>query len=133
MTLFEKIIAREIPATIVHEDDSVIAFFTIEPFSLGHTLVVPKKSYRWFQDMPGEEFSEVMDIVQKIAKAQKVAFSCDFVHVEIMGEQVPHVHVHVYPEMFNVALGEKPNPLSYKSKEHEVEVAEKMKTAFVGG
>jgi len=42
-TLFEKIIAREIPAAIVYEDDSVLAFRDIKPQAPTHVLIVPKK------------------------------------------------------------------------------------------
>jgi histidine triad (HIT) family protein len=44
-TIFEKIISREIPSTIIYEDDLTIAFLDAFPFEKGHILVVPKKPY----------------------------------------------------------------------------------------
>jgi histidine triad (HIT) family protein len=44
-TIFEKIISREIPSTIIYEDDLTIAFLDAFPFERGHILVVPKKPY----------------------------------------------------------------------------------------
>ena len=45
MTLVERIVAREIPAEIVYEDETVIAFLDIEPVNRGHTLICPKHHY----------------------------------------------------------------------------------------
>ena len=54
MNLFEKIVNREIPATIVYEDDDTLAFMDIGPVINGHTLVIPKTCYDPITETPDE-------------------------------------------------------------------------------
>jgi len=103
-TIFSKIIAREIPAEIVYEDGNVIAFLDIAPVSKGHTLVVPKKEYRWFYDVPAELAGELFVASQKISRALKNATGADFVQLSIVGDEVPHVHIHLIPRFANDGL-----------------------------
>lgn len=96
-TVFTKIIRREIPATIVHEDDNTIAILDIHPKAPGHTLVIPKKVYAWFVDMPDDELAALFVVVKKVALMQKEKHAADFVHLSVVGTDVPHVHIHVIP------------------------------------
>ena len=93
--IFCKIIAREIPAHIIYEDDSFLAFLDIRPLSPGHALIIPKDHYRWVWDVPN--IGHYFEVVQKIAKAQQKAFGYDKVLSKIVGEEVEHAHVWVYP------------------------------------
>jgi histidine triad (HIT) family protein len=104
-SIFSKIIAREIPADIVYEDESVIAFLDIAPVNKGHTLVVPKKEYRWFYDVPAELAGELFVVSQKISRALKHATGADFIQLSIVGDEVPHVHIHLIPRFANDGLG----------------------------
>ncbi len=94
--IFCKIVSKEIPAHIVYEDDSFIAFLDTHPQSPGHTLVIPKKHYRWVWDMPN--VGEYFEIVRKIALAQRKAFSVELVLSRIVGEEIPHAHIWVFPD-----------------------------------
>ena len=93
--IFCKIVAKEIPANIVYEDERFLAFLDINPKSPGHTLVIPKEHYRWVWDVkdPAEYFS----VVAKIANAQRKAFNQEMVLSKIVGEEVPHAHIWIYP------------------------------------
>lgn len=93
--IFCKIIAREVPANIVYEDQSYLAFLDIRPLSPGHTLVIPKQHIRWVWD--SEHIGDYFSIVQKIAHAQQKVFGTA-VHSKIVGEEVEHAHVWVYPD-----------------------------------
>ena len=95
-TIFTKIINREISASIVYEDDNHLAFLDIVPFSKGHTLVIPKKEYAKFVDMPEDEYLELQRIVQKIAKNMNTQLKSNIGSV-IYGEDVQHVHIHLFP------------------------------------
>ncbi len=95
--IFCKIVAKEIPAHIVYEDENYLAFLDINPLSPGHTQVIPKKHYRWVWDMPKEEIGEYFKIVQKIALAQRKAFHTDSIPSKIEGDEVPHAHVWIFP------------------------------------
>lgn len=93
--IFCKIVAGEIPAHKVYEDDDFLAFLDVRPISPGHTLIIPKEHYRWVWDVPNA--GEYFEVAKKIAIAQKKAFDTDFVLSKIIGEEVPHAHIWVYP------------------------------------
>lgn len=93
--IFCKIVAKEIPAHIVYEDDDFLAFLDIRPLSPGHTLVIPKKHYRWVWDIPN--LSAYFDVVSKIALAQKKAFNQEMILSKIIGEEVHHAHTWLFP------------------------------------
>ncbi len=94
--VFCKIVAGNIPANKVYEDENFLAFLSIDPLSPGHTLVIPKKHYRWVWDVPNA--GDFFEVAKKIALAEKKAFETDFVLSKIVGEDVPHAHIWVYPD-----------------------------------
>lgn len=96
-SLFTKIINKEIPAHIVHEDDSFIAFLDINPLVVGHTLVVPKKEVDYIFDNDDETLSGIMIFAKKVAKAIDKTIPCKRVGVAVIGLEVPHTHVHLVP------------------------------------
>ena len=102
-SIFTKIIRREIPAHIVYEDDTHIAFLDIHPFEKGHTLVVPKKEYETIMDMPEKEYLELQKIVLKIAKHYEQILWCGVNIVQnnkkIAWQTVFHVHFHIIPRL----------------------------------
>jgi len=67
--IFCKIVKGEIPAFKVYEDNDFLAFLDINPISVGHTLLIPKKHYRWVYDVPN--FGEYWQVAQKIALSIK--------------------------------------------------------------
>ena len=93
--IFCKIISKEIPAHIVYEDEHYLAFLDIRPLSPGHTLIVPKQHMRWVWDSP--DIGGYFSIVQKIALALQKTYGAP-VHSKIIGEEVHHAHVWVYPD-----------------------------------
>ncbi len=101
--IFCKIVSGEIPAYKVYEDEHFLAFLDIHPQAPGHTQVIPKKHYRWTWDLPanagGENIGDYFRVVQKIALAQKKAFNIDLVRSQVFGDEVPHAHVWVFPNI----------------------------------
>ena len=93
--IFCKIINKEIPAYVVYEDQNYLAFLDIRPLSPGHTLVIPKEHIRWVWD--STNIGEYFSIVQKVARAQQKVFDVP-VHSKIIGEEIEHAHVWVYPD-----------------------------------
>jgi histidine triad (HIT) family protein len=93
--IFCKIVKREIPAHIVYEDDKFLAFLDINPQSPGHTQVIPKSHYRWVWDVPN--VGEYFELAKKIALAQRKAFDTDFILSKVVGDEVPHSHIWVFP------------------------------------
>ncbi len=102
--IFCKIVRSEVPSYKVYEDEKFLAFLDINPAGPGHTQVIPKEHYRFVWDLPtGRQASpnigEYFEIVKKIALAQKKAFNADIVRSQVYGEEVPHAHIWVWPEV----------------------------------
>lgn len=96
-SIFTKIIKGEIPSHKIYEDDKTIAFLDIHPKSSGHTLVVPKKQVDEFQDLPDEDYTGLMQTVKKVAQRQKAVLGAKRIGLQIIGIDVPHAHIHVFP------------------------------------
>lgn len=101
MTLFEKIIAREIPADIIHEDDLCIAFHDIEPQAPTHILLIPKKPIpRLGEATPDDQslLGHLLLTAGKIADQEGFkdsGFRTVINHGKHGGESVPHMHLHL--------------------------------------
>jgi len=93
--IFCKIVAGEIPAYKVFEDENFLAFLDIRPLTRGQVLVIPKNHYRWVWDV--ENVGAYFELARKIALAQKKAFNTDWVVSLIFGEEVPHAHIWLVP------------------------------------
>lgn len=96
-TIFTKIINGELPGRIVHSDDRVAAFLTIQPLSPGHTLVVPREEVDEWTDLDPELAGHVMSVAHTIGRALKRAYGAPRIGLVIAGFEVPHAHVHVFP------------------------------------
>lgn len=93
--IFCKIVKREIPANIIYEDDDFIAFLDIHPQSPGHCQVIPKDHYRWVWDVPNA--GGYFEAAKRVANAQRKAFGTEWVLSKIVGDEVEHAHIWVYP------------------------------------
>lgn len=100
--IFCAIAAGEIPSFKVYEDDIVLAFMDINPFTKGHVLVVPKEHSEGLLDTSDETLSAVISRVKKIAAHMKTALACDGFNIlqnngEAAGQTVKHLHFHIVP------------------------------------
>ncbi len=100
--VFCKIVAREIPALIIHEDKSVIAFLDINPLTEGHLLVIPREHYAQVVDMPPAQCSALFSSVPMLGQALIRVTSAEGFNVlvnngRVAGQVVPHVHCHLIP------------------------------------
>ncbi|MCC6290708.1 HIT domain-containing protein [Candidatus Nomurabacteria bacterium] len=102
--VFCKIVKKEIPAHIVYENESFLAFLDINPQSPGHVQVIPKQHHRWVWDVPN--VGEYFETVRKIAKAQQKAFGIEGVWSRVTGEDVSHAHIWIFPDP-RLAVGDK--------------------------
>jgi len=92
---FCRIVASKAPAEKVYEDDFFLAILDIRPRSPGHTLIIPKKHERWVWEV--EPQAEYWLLARRIARAQKRAFATEAVWCTVIGDEVPHAHIWVYP------------------------------------
>jgi histidine triad (HIT) family protein len=97
MTLFSKIIAGEIPAYKIAENDQFFAFLDIFPLREGHVLIVPKIEVDKFFDVPDAYLGNMLLFAKPIARAIERAFSCNRCGLAVIGLEVPHAHLHLVP------------------------------------
>ncbi|OQP50970.1 HIT family hydrolase [Niastella yeongjuensis] len=97
MTIFSKIIAGDIPAYKIAENDQFFAFLDIFPLVEGHVLIVPKLEIDKFFDVPDVYLSSMLVFAKPIAKAIEKAFPCNRVGLAVVGLEVPHAHLHLVP------------------------------------
>ena len=102
MCIFCEIIAGNIPGKKVYEDDEVLAILDISQTTKGHTLVMPKKHYENFLQMPKDEFVNLMEKVQIVADKVVKNLNANGCNVlintnEVAGQSVMHTHVHIIP------------------------------------
>lgn len=95
--LFCRIIAGEIPAHIVFEDDLTLAFLDLFPIRPGHVLVIPKCHVEWFEDMPAPYAHRVMEVSQRLSRALKADTGVARVAMFFTGIHVAHAHAHLVP------------------------------------
>lgn len=100
MTLFEKIIAREIPADIIHEDELCIAIRDIDPQAPTHALIIPKKAIPRVAEASSEDQSTLGHLLltaQVVAEKEQLTngFRIVINNGTDGGETVPHLHVHI--------------------------------------
>ena len=102
MCIFCDIIEGKIPSARVYEDDDFLAILDISQTTCGHCLVMPKKHYDNYLEMPKEEAGKLMELVNVLAKkiVEKLeAKGCNILinTNEVAGQSVMHTHVHLIP------------------------------------
>ncbi len=101
MTIFEKIIAREIPAKIIWEDDDAIAFHDVNPQAPVHVLIVPKKVIARLSATTDKDralLGKLLGVAGELAKKleiDKTGYRVVINSGPDAGESVPHLHVHL--------------------------------------
>ncbi len=102
MTIFEKIINKEISAEIIYEDEMCIGMLDINPASKGHTLIIPKiKSAEYHVDhiwyIPDTYYDHMWKVSKILALHIKEKLNSERVGVLVEGYGVPHAHIHLIP------------------------------------
>lgn len=100
--LFCKIIKGDIPCYTIYQDDKTLAFLDINPNSVGHALVIPKKHAKTIVDMQDEDVEAVFKTVKKVVKGIQIALEPEGFNLvvnqgEVAGQVIQHFHCHVTP------------------------------------
>lgn len=100
--IFCKIITGKIPSYKIYEDEWILAFLDINPFTPGHTVIVSKKHYKNIFDVPQDELKRTISIAQVIAKMVKKKLGAKGINLlhdsGKAGEQfIFHFHLHLIP------------------------------------
>ncbi|MCP5163026.1 MAG: HIT family protein [Hahellaceae bacterium] len=101
--IFCEIVSKRADASVVYEDEKVIAFMDIHPLGEGHVLVIPKHHAEYVQELSAVQQKHLFSISNQIIKAQRaVGFGEKGTNILIndgkaANQRVPHVHVHLVP------------------------------------
>jgi histidine triad (HIT) family protein len=98
--LFCRIIAREVPASVVADEPEFFAFLDHRPLFAGHTLVVPRPHVETLIDLPTGDVGPYFTAVQRVTAAVATATDAPGTFVamnNVVSQSVPHLHVHVVP------------------------------------
>lgn len=101
-TIFSQIAEGEIPARIVYEDETTMAFLDANPLAPGHTLVIPKAEYERLNDVPDDLAADLYATLHRVIPAVEDAVDADattvaFNNGRAAGQEIDHVHGHVVP------------------------------------
>ena len=107
------------------EDERHFAFLDINPWTYGHTLVVPKSEYDYLFDMPEADYLALHNAARTVAELLKRKLGCKRVCSMVVGYEVPHVHIHLLPTN---AMSDfiPPGVMGMKDKPDLAEVARKI-------
>ncbi|RMF20189.1 MAG: HIT family protein [Bacteroidetes bacterium] len=119
-SIFTRIVNGEIPCYKIAETEDYLAFLDIRPLMKGHTLCIPKKEIDYIFDLDDELLAGLMVFCKRVARALKAAIPCNRIGVTVVGDEVPHAHVHLIP--FNTVhdmMFTKPNRPEFTPQEME--------------
>ncbi len=108
-------INKEIPATVVYEDDLVLAFMDAMPINPGHVLVIPKQHHQFISDVDAEYASRMFEVARKINSAIRESAASGGLKCEDLNfmlsdgpsasQEVYHTHLHVIPRYAGDGVG----------------------------
>jgi histidine triad (HIT) family protein len=97
---FCSILAGDLPAHVVLDDDVVLAFLDVRPLFPGHVLVVPRHHVGTLADLPAAEVGPYFERVQRLSEAVRAGTGAQGSFVALnntVSQSVPHLHTHVVP------------------------------------
>jgi histidine triad (HIT) family protein len=134
---FCAIVAGDVPAHRVLEDDGFVAFLDIRPLFPGHVLVVPRPHVETLTDLPAADAGPLFERVRALAGAMELALGAQGSFVAVnnrVSQSVPHLHVHVVPRTKGDGLRGFFWPRQrYGSDEEAAAVADRLRSALAPG
>ena len=107
---FCRILEGTQPASLVYEDETVVAFLDVMPINPGHTLIVPRRHVAFLSEVDREEGAAMFLLAQRIGSALRASsLRCDAVNLFLndgaeAGQRVFHTHLHVVPRVLGDSL-----------------------------
>lgn len=95
--IFDKIIAKEIPAQFVYEDDICVVIMDKFPVIQGQVLIIPKTCVDYFANLDDTTYTHLLMVAKRVSKALDVTYSTLRTCLLIEGFEVAHVHIKLYP------------------------------------
>lgn len=102
MCLFCEIVAGNVPASVVYQDQTTFAFMNIRQGNAGHVLVIPKPHIETVDQLPFDLAGDLFKTVVRVSQAIHQTIKPDGMNLwqsngEGAGQEIPHVHIHVFP------------------------------------
>ena len=94
---FCEIAIRSGNAVIVWEDSDIVAFLDNRPIRRGHCLIIPRRHFESFDEVPADLVARIMELGQRLARKMKAIYEVERVAFLYAGSGVPHAHAHVFP------------------------------------
>jgi histidine triad (HIT) family protein len=95
--IFCKIANGEIPKTFIYKDERFLVFLDIKPVSDGHIIITPREHIVLMQEADDVTISEIFKLTKKMMLALKKGLPCDYVQESVVGNEIPHFHIHLIP------------------------------------
>ncbi len=99
--IFCKIVNGEIPKEFLFKDKNFLVFLDIKPVNHGHLLIIPKKHIVWMQESDDKIIANIYKLAKKMMLVLKKSLKCDYVQLSVVGNEVPHFHIHLIPRYRN--------------------------------
>jgi histidine triad (HIT) family protein len=136
--VFCKLLSGELELSVIHEDDLCVAFMDVQPINPGHALVVPRKHAPYLADLDAEDGAQVFRVAQRVAAALRhCGVKCEGVNFfladgEAAGQEVFHVHLHVFPRYSGDGFGLNlpPDYQDRPNREELNEIAQRIRGSF---
>ncbi|MFQ5413447.1 MAG: HIT family protein [Phycisphaerae bacterium] len=116
--IFCKIAARDVPASVVYEDDSILALLDVAPLADAHVLVIPREHYAQLTDMPAGACAALAAALPRLGRAVLAVSGAEGFNLlqnngRAAGQAVDHVHFHLIPRATGDGLGYRWNAGAY--------------------
>ena len=116
--IFCKVAAVEIPAAVIFENESIVAFLDIGPLAEGHVLIIPRAHHAKLSDLSASECAQLGSMLPKVARALLEVTGAEGFNLLVnegraAGQLVPHVHFHLIPRVASDKLGYRWNAGTY--------------------
>jgi histidine triad (HIT) family protein len=100
--IFCKIVAGDLPAERVQEDEHTVAFMDLNPWTRGHALVIPRRHSRNLYEVPEEDLRHTASAAKQLSERMRDRLGCDGVNLlnacePAAWQTVFHFHIHVIP------------------------------------
>jgi len=134
--IFCKIVAGDIPASIIYEDEVCMAFLDIRPINTGHTLVIPKVHHPYLHELDEETGAHIFKVAMKIERAIRASdIKAEGTNLlqnngKVAFQEVFHVHLHVIPRVkgdkMRFVIRQTPLPSRSRLNETALEIGKKL-------
>lgn len=133
---FCRIVMQEIPASIVFEDEQLLAFLTIQPINPGHILLVPKVHHQTLNEMSEDLSAHFFKIAGRLQSTlRQSGLPCEGVNLwlcdgEAAGQEVPHVYLHIFPRISGDSFEVKANWHVAPPPQERTRISEQLRESY---